>query len=166
METREPEAVLQQAALRVTPARVAVLRTLAEHPHADPATVLQVTRGREARVSVQGLYDVLATLTGAGVLRRIQPANAVARYELDRGDNHHHVVCRGCQALADVPCPVGSRPCLDPAVPASLGFTVDEAEVIYRGLCPSCQSAPAPGVASSQPRVDRSTRTPQMKEMA
>ncbi|MFB9730594.1 Fur family transcriptional regulator [Ornithinimicrobium kibberense] len=139
-----PMDLLRSAGLRVTGPRVAVLEVLAEHPHADAAQVLERVRGGSADgapgVSVQGVYDVLSTLDGAGVLRRIQPAHSVARYEIDGGDNHHHVVCRGCGRLHDVPCATGSVPCLDPAGPQSLGFLVDEAEVIYWGLCPSCRT--------------------------
>lgn len=151
--TSAPE-LLRGAGLRVTAPRLAVLETLAEHPHADATAVLRLTRERARGISVQGVYDVLATLTGAGVLRRIQPAHSVARFELDLGDNHHHVVCRGCQALADVPCAEGSAPCVDPARPADLGFTVDEAEVIYWGTCAACrgeESAAGEGTAEADP---------------
>lgn len=139
--------ILREAGLRVTTARLEVLATVQEHPHADAATVLSLTRERARGVSVQGVYDVLGTLTDAGLLRRIQPAHSVARFEVDQGDNHHHVVCRRCEALVDVPCAVGDRPCLDPSAAAALGFEVDEAEILYWGTCPDCRGdrpAPAP----------------------
>ncbi|PZU43328.1 MAG: transcriptional repressor [Arsenicicoccus sp.] len=138
--TAPPAAALRAAGLRVTSPRLAVLDTLERHPHVEAAEVVHLTRARHQGVSVQGVYDVLAALTAARLVRRIEPAHAVARYELDRGDNHHHVVCRDCDVLVDVPCPVGSAPCLDPAGAQSLGFTVDEAEVIYWGRCPQCQN--------------------------
>ncbi|WP_131105040.1 Fur family transcriptional regulator [Ornithinimicrobium sufpigmenti] len=134
-----PAAALREAGLRVTNARLEVLQTVQQHPHADAATVLTLTRERARGVSVQGVYDVLGTLTDAGLLRRIQPAHSVARFEIDDGDNHHHVVCRSCEAIVDVPCAVGERPCLDPAAAAALGFEVDEAEIIYWGTCPACR---------------------------
>lgn len=136
-------ATLREAGLRVTNARLEVLATVQEHPHADAATVLSLTRDRARGVSVQGVYDVLTTLTDAGLLRRIQPAHSVARFEVDEGDNHHHVVCRSCEVLVDVPCALGERPCMDPSAAHVLGFEVDEAEIIYWGTCPDCRAAEA-----------------------
>lgn len=136
-------AALRAAGLRVTKPRLHVLATVQEHPHADAATVLSLTREEARGVSVQGVYDVLTTLTRAGLLRRIQPAQSVARFEVDSGDNHHHVVCRSCEVLVDVPCAVGERPCLDPSATHALGFDVDEAEIIYWGICPDCREAEA-----------------------
>lgn len=147
MTSTQLVSTLRGAGLRVTNARLEVLETVQEHPHADAGTVLSLTRERAQGVSVQGVYDVLTTLTRAGVLRRIQPAHSTARFEIDAGDNHHHVVCRSCQSLADVPCAVGEPPCIDTSAAASLGYEVDEAEVIYWGVCPGCRAdrpEPAP----------------------
>lgn len=136
--------LLRRAGLRVTAPRLAVLEILQAAPHADAASVLAATRAQDVGVSVQGVYDVLAALYDAGVLRRIQPAHSVARFEIDHGDNHHHAVCRACGDLVDVPCVTGEPPCLDPRPATTTGFAVDEAEVIFWGLCPDCQHA-APG---------------------
>jgi Fe2+ or Zn2+ uptake regulation protein len=89
-------------------------------------------------VSHQTVYDSLHTLTDVGLVRRIQPAGSVARYESRIGDNHHHVVCRSCGDIADVDCAVGEAPCLD--VSDHHGFAIDEAEVVYWGLCPDCST--------------------------
>src|SRR5690606_29611541 len=93
------------------------------------------------KVSHQAVYDVLRALTDTGLLRRIQPAGATARYETRIGDNHHHVVCRSCGAIADVDCAVGEAPCL--VASDDHGYKVDEAEVIYWGTCPACVAATA-----------------------
>jgi Fur family transcriptional regulator, stress-responsive regulator len=89
-------------------------------------------------VSQQAVYDVLRALTDAGLVRRIDPPGSVARYEARVGDNHHHLVCRACGAIEDVDCAVGAAPCLAPA--QTHGFVVDEAEVVFRGLCPTCSA--------------------------
>jgi Fur family transcriptional regulator, stress-responsive regulator len=128
--------LLRDAALRVTAPRKAVLSAVHDHPHADTETLLAATRLRLASVSHQAVYDVLRALTDAGLVRRIQPAGSVARYEARVGDNHHHVVCRSCGVIADVDCAVGETPCLTASDAG--GFVIDEAEVIYWGLCPSC----------------------------
>lgn len=134
--TADYERQLRRAALRVTAPRLAVLAAVADHPHTDTDTVLGLVRATLGTVSHQAIYDVLRALTEAGLLRRIQPMGSVARYETRVGDNHHHLVCRTCGAIADVDCAVGAAPCLTAA--DDRGFALDEAEVIYWGLCPSC----------------------------
>ena len=141
--TSEFESRLRGAALRVTRPRVAVLTAVHHHPHADTDSIIGVVRTDLGAVSHQAVYDVLRSLTEAGLVRRIQPSGSVARYELRVGDNHHHVVCRSCGTTSDVDCAVGQAPCLDPA--QTHGFVVDEAEVTYWGLCPACQDQPAEG---------------------
>jgi Fur family ferric uptake transcriptional regulator len=133
----EPRALLRSAALRVTAPRVAVLQEVHRQPHADVDTILTGVRARIGSVSTQAVYDVLRALTEAGLVRRIEPAGSPARFEARVGDNHHHVVCRGCGAISDVDCAVGEAPCLEPST--TDGFTLDEAEVTYWGLCPGCQ---------------------------
>ncbi|MBE7189970.1 Fur family transcriptional regulator [Jatrophihabitans endophyticus] len=127
---------LRDAGLRVTRPRVAVLAAVRESAHADTDSLIRHVRSADAEVSHQAVYDVLRVLTAAGLVRRIQPSGSVARYEARVGDNHHHVVCRSCGAIADVDCAVGDAPCLTASNDA--GFTIDEAEVVYWGLCPSC----------------------------
>jgi Fur family ferric uptake transcriptional regulator len=130
--------MLRGAALRVTRPRVAVLKAVHTHPHADTDSIIQATRRDLPEVSHQAVYDVLRALTDAGLVRRIQPAGSLARYEARIGDNHHHVVCRSCGDVEDVDCAVGEAPCLDPS--DHHGFSVDEAEVVYWGLCPACSA--------------------------
>ena len=137
----EIERTLRAAELRVTQPRIAVLNAVHAHPHADTNSIIESVRTQLGEVSHQAVYDVLEALTGAGLLRRIQPSRSVARYEARVADNHHHIVCRSCGAVADVDCSVGDAPCLTPA--QHHGYTIDEAEVIYWGLCPACADAQA-----------------------
>ena len=140
--TTDVENALRGAALRVTRPRVSVLTALYAHPHADTDTVIRAVREDLGDVSHQAVYDVLRALTGAGLIRRIEPSGSVARYESRVGDNHHHVVCRSCGSIADVDCAVGDTPCL--IASDDHGFTIDEAEVTYWGLCPTCSTAGRP----------------------
>ncbi|WP_216207273.1 Fur family transcriptional regulator [Amycolatopsis aidingensis] len=137
--TADFERMLRGVALRVTRPRVAVLSAVHDHPHADTDSIIGLVRESLGGVSHQAVYDVLRALTAAGLVRRIQPPGSVARYESRVGDNHHHVVCRSCGAIADVDCSVGAAPCLAPS--ENFGFVIDEAEVIYWGLCPTCSTA-------------------------
>ena len=131
--------MLRGAGLRVTGPRVAVLAAVHDHPHADTDSVIGFVREDLGVVSHQAVYDVLRVLTEAGLVRRIQPAGSVARYEVRVGDNHHHIVCRSCGAISDVDCAVGYTPCLTAA--DGLGYEIDEAEVVYWGQCPQCAAA-------------------------
>ena len=132
--------LLRAASLRVTRPRLAVLGAVHTHPHADTDSIIRAVRHDLPDVSHQAVYDSLNTLTAAGLVRRIQPAGSVARYESRVGDNHHHLVCRQCGTIRDVDCAVGGAPCLTASDADGLlrGFTIDEAEVIYWGLCPDC----------------------------
>ena len=138
--TSDFEAQLRAVSLRVTRPRLAVLKALHDHPHVDTETVIALVRVEHPTVSHQAIYDVLRAFTDTGLVRRIQPAGATARYESRVGDNHHHVVCRSCGAIADVNCVVGHAPCLTAS--ADHGFAVEEAEVVFWGTCPACSAQP------------------------
>jgi Fur family ferric uptake transcriptional regulator len=133
------EALLRARGLRVTRPRLAVIEVLeARRGHLDVEEITAEVRARLDSVSVQAVYDVLSALSRAGLVRRIEPAGSPARFERRIGDNHHHVVCRGCGEIADVDCAVGVAPCLDPS--DAHGYELDEAEVTFWGLCPACQA--------------------------
>jgi Fe2+ or Zn2+ uptake regulation protein len=133
----QPESEIRDAGLRVTAGRVAVLQTLESAPHSDAEAVFRSIAPTLPGTSIQSVYNMLNDLTGAGLLRRIEPEGSNARYERRVGDNHHHVVCSGCGAVGDVECVVGGAPCLEPSNTG--GFTVNTAEVTFWGLCPDCQ---------------------------
>ncbi|MGW6646659.1 Fur family transcriptional regulator [Streptomyces iakyrus] len=130
---------LRGAGLRVTAARVALLEAVRDGDHLGAEAIASEVRGRVGHISVQAVYEGLHALTAAGLIRRLDPPGSPALYEGRVGDNHHHLVCRSCGAVADVDCAVGHAPCLTAS--DDRGFAVDEAEVIYWGLCPACSTA-------------------------
>ncbi|MGW0611420.1 Fur family transcriptional regulator [Streptomyces sp. NPDC002788] len=130
---------LRGAGLRVTAARVALLETVRDGDHLGADAIATEVRGRVGHISVQAVYEGLHALTAAGLIRRLEPPGSPALYEGRVGDNHHHLVCRSCGSVADVDCAVGHAPCLTAS--DDRGFAVDEAEVIYWGLCPDCSTA-------------------------
>jgi Fur family transcriptional regulator, stress-responsive regulator len=150
--------LLRSAGLRVTAARLALLDELSSQPHADVDVLTAAVDARLGGVSKQAVYDALRALGEAGVVRRIEPAGSPSRYELRVGDNHHHVVCRVCGSAADVDCAVGSAPCLDPS--QTHGYVLDEAEVTFWGLCPTCQQdkTDQQHKTEKQHRTERSSR--------
>ena len=135
----EPAERLRQKGIQITAQRLAVLRAVSGRPHVTADGAAEVVRSEIGAISRQSVYDALAMLVTAGLIRRIQPAGSPARFEARVGDNHHHVICRCCGAIADVDCAVGEAPCLAPS--DDHGFVIDEAEVVYSGLCPECLTA-------------------------
>lgn len=129
---------LREAGLKVTEPRVAVLSALTDIPHSDADTIFGAVLPSLPGTSLQAVYGVLAALTTAGLLRKIEPAGSSALYERRIGDNHHHIVCTECSAVRDVDCVVGHAPCLTPSDAG--GFTVHTAEVNFWGVCPDCQN--------------------------
>jgi Fur family transcriptional regulator, stress-responsive regulator len=140
---------LREAGLRVTRPRLSVLSVLADRPHADAETIVTGARVLHPSLSPQAVYGVLKAFVAAGIARRIEPAGAPALFELRVGDNHHHLVCRSCGAVADVDCTVGAAPCLAPSDAA--GFVVDEAEIVFWGLCRNCQDGGRRGAHAAEP---------------
>jgi Fur family transcriptional regulator, stress-responsive regulator len=137
-EPADIAAELRGAGLRVTAGRVALLRTVREGDHLGVEAIAAGVRDRTGHVSLQAVYEALHALTAAGLVRRIEPAGGPARYEGRVGDNHHHLLCRSCGLVVDVDCAVGEAPCLTAS--DDHGFAIDEAEVVYWGLCPACSN--------------------------
>ena len=147
MSATQDAQILRERGLNVTAQRLAVLEAVTARPHTTADSVLDSVRAHLGTISRQGVYDSLAALVEAGILRRIEPAGSPARYETRVGDNHHHVVCRTCGTLADVDCAVGDTPCLTAA--NDQGFVIDEAEVVYWGTCSTCAQQ-LPSTTSTQ----------------
>jgi len=135
--------LLRQHGLQVTAQRLAVIRAVALRPHARADELVDDVRTAIGAISRQAVYDTLGILADKNLVRRIQPAGSAARYEDRVGDNHHHLICRGCGTMFDIDCAVGATPCL--TADDDHGFEIDEAEVIYWGRCPSCRKAAAAG---------------------
>jgi Fur family transcriptional regulator, stress-responsive regulator len=140
---------LREAGLRVTAARVALLEAVRNGDHLGVEALAAGVRDRVGHVSLQAVYGALHALTAAGLIRRIEPAGSPVRFEGRIGDNHHHIVCRSCGVVADVDCAVGEAPCLTAS--DDHGFSIDEAEVIYWGLCPGCSTASSSWVPVTRP---------------
>ena len=129
---------LRDQGLQVTAQRIAVMEALAGNPHVTAEDITEAVRDKLGSISRQAVYDTLGVFVEKNLLRRIQPAGSVARYEDRVGDNHHHLVCRGCDLMYDIDCAVGATPCL--TADDDHGFLIDEAEVVHWGLCPACQT--------------------------
>ncbi|KQW08351.1 Fur family transcriptional regulator [Leifsonia sp. Root4] len=144
--TTSPEERLRSAGLKVTAPRLAVLDVVQHPGHRSAEDIFGAIGTALPNSSMQAVYGVLAALEGAGLLRKIEPAGSPALYENRIGDNHHHLVCTGCQAVQDVDCVIGEAPCLTPH--STHGFEIQTAEVTFWGLCADCQAARAAAEAA------------------
>lgn len=154
----DPSAILRQHGIQVTAQRLAVLRAVTARPHVTADAVAEAVRIEIGAISLQSVYDALGLLVSRGLIRRIQPSGSPARFEGRVGDNHHHLVCRGCGRVVDVACAAGAAPCLTAA--DDQGYAIDEAEVVYWGLCPECLDRPrasAPESPSTTPPTERTS---------
>jgi Fur family ferric uptake transcriptional regulator len=142
------EQLLRQHGLQVTAQRLAIMRAVATRPHATADVLADDVRAVIGSISRQAVYDTLSVLVDKHLIRRIQPAGSAARYEDRVGDNHHHLICRGCATMFDIDCAVGAVPCL--TADDDHGFEIDEAEVIYWGRCPLCRKTGAAADAGNE----------------
>ena len=139
IEMQSFEQQLRSCGLQVTAQRLAIMRAVSAGPHATAEELTEIVRDKIGSISRQAVYDTLSALADKRLIRRIQPTGSPTRYEDRVGDNHHHLVCRGCGLIFDIDCAVGSTPCLDVEQEHDHGFEIDEAEVVYWGRCPDCQ---------------------------
>ncbi len=146
--------LLRRQGVQVTAQRLALMRAVSSRSHATADELADEVRSVIGTISRQAVYDGLGVLVDKDLVRRIQPAGSAARYETRVGDNHHHLICRACGTTFDVDCAVGEVPCLTAA--DDHGFEIDEAEVIYWGVCPTCRAAtPDPATHDSNPTSPR-----------
>lgn len=146
--------LLREHGVQVTAQRLAIMRSVSARPHATADDVADDVRSVLGSISRQAVYDSLGVLADKGLIRRIQPAGSAARYEDRVGDNHHHLICRGCGTMFDIDCATGDVPCLTAS--DDHGFEIDEAEVVYWGHCPTCRGE---GVASGDAARGRTAGT-------
>ena len=135
--TAAAQELLRRHGVQVTAQRLAIMRAVATRPHSTADVLADDVRAVIGSISRQAVYDTLGLLVDKQLIRRIQPAGSAARYEDRVGDNHHHLICRGCGVMFDIDCAVGEVPCL--TADDDHGFEIDEAEVVYWGRCPTCR---------------------------
>lgn len=133
---------LRERGLRVTRQRLAVLEAVHAQPHQPAESIHGAVAEQLPDITVQSVYTVLHDLTAKDLIRRFDPPGAAACYETRTEDNHHHAICTECGRIEDVDCVHGEAPCLE--APASLGMSIEVADVVFRGVCSSCQEQQAP----------------------
>jgi Fur family ferric uptake transcriptional regulator len=133
---------LRERGLRATRPRIevlAALEDLGEHRSADEVRDRLAAEGH--RLPRSSVYNVLTSLVHVGLAITADAGPGPVLYETGR-EWHHHFVCRRCQRVFDVDCLVGARPCLTAGVDVGI---VEDAQVIFRGLCAGCAATGEPG---------------------
>ncbi len=130
---------LKSKNLSLTAVRMAVLQSLAYKPHSNASSIFEMVKKQIPTATLQAIYNNLNTLVASGIIREIKPKGCVSLYETRVGDNHHHIVCRSCGNIADTECNLNSAPCLSSH--HDHDYIIDEAEIIFWGTCPSCQTS-------------------------
>jgi Fe2+ or Zn2+ uptake regulation protein len=141
-EWHETEDDIRATGLRCTTQRVAVLDVLrGTGGHQPVATIVDGVRHRLGRVSSQSVYDALEVLSSHGLVQRIEPAGSPALFEA-ADEPHRHAVCRRCGAVGDVE--LRHEPPGDLALRSAHGWDLDEVEITFWGLCPTCAASRRP----------------------
>jgi Fe2+ or Zn2+ uptake regulation protein len=127
---------------KVTAQRQCIFRVLqgdVSHPSAE-AVHSAAVREMET-ISLKTEYQTLHDLSELGEISSLDVGTGMIRFDPNVDDPHHHLVCRHCGKVRDL---VASFPDLKIPRGADLGFDVGSAEIVFRGLCPECQSALQP----------------------
>ena len=77
---------LREHGVHVTAQRVAIARAVSANPHATTDEIVDAVRYEIGSISRQAVYDTLNVFVEKRLIRRIQPAGSVARYEDRVGD--------------------------------------------------------------------------------
>ncbi len=131
----ELDELLHGAGLRSTRPRLLVLRFLRERGgHRSADDIQAALDAAEDHLLRGSVYHVLGKLMSRRLVTQADVGPGRALYE-SGSPMHHHFVCRSCDAVLDVPCAQTDQPCLNPAL---AGARVDEAQIIFRGVCAAC----------------------------
>jgi Fe2+ or Zn2+ uptake regulation protein len=132
--------LFRRQGLKVTPQRELIFEILwdAEH-HPSAESVYAEARTRMATMSLRTVYQTLNDLASMGELQQLDLGTGSARFDPNT-DLHHHLVCSGCGKVRDL---YADYSALSVPPGAADGFEVGAAEVVFRGLCESCQRDPA-----------------------
>ena len=128
--------VIQEAGLRTTPARIAILELFSEDCDPRSADQLHASLGRKAPDLVT-VYRTLESFVQAGILRRIDLQTGSTQYE-PAGHHHHHIVCTGCGAVESFEACGVSR-LSQKVIQDSVKFkTIDSHALEFFGTCKIC----------------------------
>ncbi len=131
--------LLNEAGLRRTPARLAVLSYLAAQPR--PVGVERIL-AHVPGVNTATVYRMMADFSARGLVAAHDVGHGHTDYEFAKRPHHHHLVCDGCGLIEDAyPC-AASCAFERAALKASKTFArITRQSVVFYGTCRACERA-------------------------
>jgi len=125
---------------RFTPNRLALVELLGRSVR--PLAIPEIL-ARRPDLAQSSVYRNLVALEEAGVVRRVVTGEGSARYELadDLAGHHHHLVCRACGAVEDVPATravEASLEAMERDLARRRGFRSENHRIDLVGVCSDC----------------------------
>lgn len=134
-DSQDTKALLKNAGLYCTEARVAVLEVLAAADH--PLSQDQIAQDMASQPDKVTIYRTLTSLLKADLVHRAYVDERAAYYELANHCSpeqcHPHFTCTDCgktHCLKELKIPMASSP--------HQGFIIKRQQVRLEGLCPAC----------------------------
>lgn len=132
-------AAFRASGRKVTPQREGIFRILHGNPtHPTAEAVHARIVDDMPSVSLRTVYATLHELAEMGELHQLQLGTGSARFD-PNVDDHHHLVCDTCGSVEDLDT---NFPGVTLAVDNDFGFAVDSTEIVFRGTCRRCRTAP------------------------
>ncbi|MDQ5955080.1 MAG: Fur family transcriptional regulator, ferric uptake regulator [Patescibacteria group bacterium] len=130
------ETLLRTAGSKVTPGRLALLKTL--HKERRPVPVSYLEKKLTKNLDRVSLYRALDALVGAGIVTSIDFHHGHSHFELAvERPHHHHIVCTSCDTIEDTLCDM--TPILAAVAKQSKKFAqVTNHSTEFFGLCRVC----------------------------
>jgi Fe2+ or Zn2+ uptake regulation protein len=126
---------------KITAQRQCIFRALeGDETHPSAERVYEKVRREMPNVSLKTVYQTLNDLAELGAISVLDVGTGSARFDPNVETVHHHLVCRSCGKVRDLS---ADFPGLAVSRRSARGFAVDSAEVVFRGLCDECRTAPA-----------------------
>jgi len=133
-------ALLRRHGLRATPARAAVLQSLAALGHGTPEEVLAHASSTVQALNSSTVYRTLEALADARVVTHTHLTHQKTTYMLADHADHAHLVCRGCGRVTELA--VDLTTAFGDEVHRRHGFSADTGHLSVFGRCAACAAAP------------------------
>jgi len=150
---------IQDAGLRVTPQRLAIIEVLSKsYDHPSAHEILYKVRKKFPSTSYSTVYSTLNALHELGQVRKLTIDPNCTRFDPNTSV-HQHMICRKCGKIIDVP-----RDYLaNFQVPAELRrkFDIEDYHVEFRGVCSECRGPVGPAGKKRGPKPKDGTKRAQ-----
>jgi len=145
-EVVEAGKALREQGYRLTPQRLMVLdAVIAGEGHVTAETIHQAVAEEYPDVSVSTVYRTLETLRDLGLVTETDLGSGRVEYHFAEQAGHHHLVCRRCGDMAELPHEVFHP--VEERLSRDYGFLAEMSHFAVFGVCARCAAdgaSPAP----------------------